>query len=392
LSFFDSEETHPDNFIWKNWSDTNIPFLFNSEKIDELITSDGDQIIINYDIIASSFYFLSLWQEYKETETDQYGRYPFKKSFQYKYNVTHLPIVNYYFNILKTAIHKTGNSVRNKFTNDFSFTTFLSHDIDNLKSGWKMDSFAELKRGNIPAIFSILTNKVFKKDSWDNLNDLISLEKNLGVHSTYFFITEQKNGNADYHFTDIQDDIINIERAGSEVGIHGSLGSGLQAGQLKSEIEKFNEPPVGNRFHFLMMNTNVSPEIIEDSGLQYSCSLGFAEHVGFRNGFCFPYHPFNFEKKSAYSHIQIPLNIMDTTLRQPFYMGHMSEGEIHELVNAVIIETEKFGGFLSILWHNTYFTDHKYKGWKNRYIDLVNDLKKRNCRFLTGAQIAALFN
>ena len=107
--------------------------------------------------------------------------------------------------------------------------------------------------------------------------------------------------------------------------------------------------------------------------------------------FCFPYKPFNFQTNSTHSHIQIPLNIMDTTLKQHYYMGYMSENELNRYIKFVIDQTEKFGGFLSILWHNTYFTDHKYKGWKNRYIELIKCLKLRNSIFLNGSQIAQLF-
>src|SRR3712207_2878598 len=66
-------ETPPVYYIWQNQE---IPFWFTSSAVKDLITYVDDKAIIQVDIIANIFYFLSGWQEYYSTTRDTYGRFP----------------------------------------------------------------------------------------------------------------------------------------------------------------------------------------------------------------------------------------------------------------------------------------------------------------------------
>ncbi|MDR9418105.1 DUF7033 domain-containing protein [Gracilimonas sp.] len=386
LSFFKETKAIPKYFIWHSWKDKDIPFLFDQEEKQDVITVEKENVRINYDIIASVFYFLSHWQEIHQTETDKYGRFPYQNSIQYHYDFALLPVVNYYFDILKAAIEKTGVNIQRK-QQIAPIQVFLSHDIDNLSSGWLENIFAELKRGNLLKTYSILKNKWKGKDPWDNLDDILELEKQLGVVSTYFFLPREGNGNADYKLEKATPWFDHIRQANSEVGLHGSLNSAFDDAQFQADLDEFSQPIVGNRFHFLKFSANTTPHILDQTDILYDASHGFAEHIGFRSGFCYPYQPFNFSTNRAHKHWQIPLLLMDTTLRNPSYMGKEPANSIETKIDTLIEEIALFDGVLSILWHNTYFSESKFAGWHERYVSLIKKLKNKGAAFYTGEEI-----
>ncbi len=65
---------------------------------------------------------------------------------------------------------------------------------------------------------------------------------------------------------------------------------------------------------------------------------------------------------------------MDATLRNDQYMG-LTPDQAQEAIGPVIEELKKFQGTASILWHNSYFSDHKYQGWKSVLDQLICDAK-----------------
>lgn len=105
-SFFSSENVRPELLTWINCLDRQIPVLFTDNNDLPVIEIRNDSVCLNFDIIGSAFYFLSGWQEIKSTVRDTHGRYPFKESLQYELNITEIPVVNYYFHILKDALQR----------------------------------------------------------------------------------------------------------------------------------------------------------------------------------------------------------------------------------------------------------------------------------------------
>lgn len=392
-AFFQEKNPQPssDTITWKKWNETEIPFIHEGVKEEKIISFENQQSTINYDIIGSAFFFLSGWQEYHSNVRDQYGRYPYNESFQYRHQILEIPVVNYYFDILKTAIEKlTQTQLKRKLWPHNELAVFLSHDIDKINSGWKEDSFAALKNGKIPTSIRLALSKISGKDPWENLNSILRSEQELGVISTWFFIIRKGGNNADYKLRQVMPYFKSIKNSNSEIAIHGSLGSAQDSKKLQNEINTLDMPIYGNRFHFLCFEPKAYGNTIEKSSLEYDSSQGFAEHIGFRNGFCYPFKPYNLHTLSAHNFIEIPLIIMDTTLCDKKYMGN--DTLKFKTVEKVISEVKKFNGLLSVLWHNNYFTSFKYEGWGERYISLVNELKKSDSQFFTGQQISEMLN
>ena len=385
-NFFDSVDPIPKNIVWKEWKGTKIPFLFSTDNSLPIINYKNNTAVINYDIIGSAFYFLSGWQEIHSKKRDEFGRYPFNETLQYKHELLVIPLVNYYFDILKSVIEKlSGKNVKRILWPDSNIAVSISHDIDKINSGWLEGGFSELKNGHFLSALKIILLKIFRKDPWDNLKEIISLEKQLEINSTFFFLTEKSPENADYSISQVEKYFSEIRSAKSEIALHGSIGSSSSSEKIISEKNKLPFKIKGNRFHFLMLEPTEYASNIDKSGLLYDSSLGFAEHIGFRNGFCFPFFPFNHLEKKAHAFIEIPLMLMDTTLKKDSYMGTDNSRDLK--IESLISEVEKFNGLISILWHNNYFSNFKYEGWRDKFINLINRTKNSNPCYLTKSEI-----
>jgi hypothetical protein len=74
--------------------------------------------------------------------------------------------------------------------------------------------------------------------------------------------------------------------------------------------------------------------------------------IGFRNGMCHPFQPFNLKTNKKVNILEIPLNIQDMT----FLMYLKSDAKNSwNLIKNLIDKTEQMGGVLTILWHNWTF-------------------------------------
>jgi len=370
-----------DQIVWKPWKGTLVPFFFGNDT-GELISRSGDQLCITQDIIASAFYLLSGWQEYFSDSKDQYGRFPFSSSLQKRLNITGKPIVNYYFDILKTVMEQaSGMRFAPATWHGKPYALCLTHDIDTCETAWMEGSYSAIKKSDPFSPFLLIGKKLFGRDAWFNFSDILRIEQKFSANSTFFFlatnIPEMGIKNADYSlnhpkFRRVQE---YIAGAGSEVGIHGSAGTSRDLNKLISEVNCFLKPVKGNRFHFLLYDPALSGQLIDAAGLSYDTSLGFAEQPGFRNSFCFPFHPWDIKNDRPFQHIEIPLTLMDGTLQQ--YLN-LQPAEANSLVEPLFEEVRKFGGCMTILWHNTHFSSYKYPGWKEVYIHLLQTAQKDN--------------
>ncbi len=385
-SFFSRKQEIPDYSFCK-WEGHKIPILFEKTDIHPIISrSQKDKIVINGDILISAFYFLSCWQEYISDECDTMGRFPIKESLLFKLGLIQIPVVNYYFDILVKAIESIpGMDVSVNPKHSDGLKVGITHDIDHCQTGSWQDGYRQIRAGEWWNGIKKWSKRIYGKDLWFNFDQLLNIEKELDVTSSYYFITEKKrkNGypNADYDFTSpkMQHIVEKINDAGHEVGIHGSIGTGSDEVKLAHEINQFPQSVAGGRFHYLMMSIPEFFTVIEKSALRYDTSLGFAEHIGFRNGFCFPYHPYDFKNEKPFTFLEFPFQMMDKTLIQHYYMGLKPEEAI-QVVKSLIDEINKFSGYFIFIWHNNTITGFKYSEWENVLLGIIEYCQKINSK------------
>ncbi|MDJ0363929.1 hypothetical protein QMK33_02100 [Hymenobacter sp. H14-R3] len=398
--FFAGVQPYPAAPNWREWQGQRVPFFFDNSPDKPLLVLQDDKVFIAADIISAAFYLLSGWQEYFSTERDRHGRFPYGASVQKIHGFVTLPVVNYYFDVLRAAIEHVSQQPlqpRRWGSQQADFAAFISHDIDNLRSAWKAPAKAALKQRKL-GLFSKLAWRHFTQpDAWDNLEAVAAATAQYGAKSTFFILPSSKkaaNGtpNADYRLTPkLRQRLWQLEEQGCELGLHNSIGT--STGQTGIFGKKIPFNATGCRFHYLSWEPRITPFVVTFSpaaaeSFIYDSTLGFAEHFGFRHSFCLPFYLFDFSNAEAFGFLEIPLNVMDTTLHHPNYL-QLNPAEILPTLRPVFAEVKKFGGVASVLWHNENFDPANTQNGPQQFHEIMTHLQQQGAFFLTGSEIAS---
>ena len=393
-SLFQQYTPYPAAPNYRDWAGQRLPFFFDNQPEDLLLSTSPGQAIIGADIISAAFYLLSGWQEYFSDTRDRHGRFPYAASVQKQYGFVDLPVVNYYFDVLKTAVeYITGETLQpRRWAGSAPFAAFITHDIDNLRSGWKAPAKAALKQGNAIRFGALLWQHLTRPDAWDNLETVVATLAEYGAKSTFFILHRYGPGpdgtpNADYRLAKrLRLQMAALENQGSELGTHGSIGTATNGQQLCTESYTIHGGPQGLRFHYLKWEPRLTPSVVDEQAFSYDSTLGFAEHFGFRHAYCHPFHPFNFTTGSECNFLEIPLNVMDATLHHPNYLQLPAEEMLPALL-PMFAEIERFGGVATVLWHNDHFDPANNVTGPRQFAEIMKHLRQRGAAFLTGSQI-----
>ena len=400
-AFFAGTQPYPPAPTWREWLGQQVPFFFDNSPEKPLLIRRANGVFISADIISAAFYLLSGWQEYFSTERDRHGRFPYAASVQQHYNFVALPVVNYYFDVLKTAVEDVSGqqlTARRWGSNQAEFAAFISHDVDNLRSGWKAPAKAALTQRKLGLFSKLIWQHFTQPDAWDNVEAVATATAQHGAKSTFFILPTSKkapNGtrNADYDLTPkLWHRLWRLEKLGCELGLHGSIGTSTGQQELFPKSLRFD--PTGYRFHYLSWEPRVTPFIVSISPVtspvgtqfKYDSTLGFAEHYGFRNSFCQPFYPFDFKMGDQATFLEIPLVVMDATLHHPNYL-QLSPAEILPALQPVFAEIKRFGGVASVLWHNENFDPANTQNGPQQFHEIMAHLRQQGVAFCTGREI-----
>jgi peptidoglycan/xylan/chitin deacetylase (PgdA/CDA1 family) len=396
-AFFRETQPYPAAPNWREWQGRRVPFFFDDAPEKPLLLFREDKVIISVDIISAAFYLLSGWQEYFSTERDQHGRFPYAASVQKKYGFVALPVVNYYFDVLRAAVeHVSGQPLRPHRwgPQQAEFAAFISHDVDNLHSAWKAPAKAALQQRQFGRFGKLLWQHLTQPDAWDNLEAVVAATAQYGAKSTFFMLGAQgkaANGvpNADYSLSALLSPRLRLlQKKGCETSLHGSIGTALDAVRLEMEMENaLQYEGNGLRFHYLSWEPRCTPAVVEASScFGYDSTLGFAEYFGFRNSYCLPFYPFNFEQGRAAYFLELPLNVMDATLHHPQYL-QLAPDEILPVLQPMLAEIKRFGGVASVLWHNENFDPTNTRNGPRQFHEIMAHLQAQGAAFRTGREI-----
>ena len=392
--WLEKKDVSASHVVWKEWNGISIPFLFEKNNEHEIITFKGDKAVIHYDIIAAAVYFLSGWNEYVNPSRDEFGRVKYETSIIKYLGITTIPVVNYYYSILEEAITKVyKRNIKKDVWDTKTFAVALTHDIDTCQSCWLEGSFSEIKKKRILSVPGLIFNRIFKDDDWFNFRKIVQLEKKYNATSSFYFLPRKgKAGrwtNADYNIKGrkIQQTISFLQEQGADIGVHGSFGAHADKTMLNDDILRIRSRPVtGNRFHYLLFDPEKTVSVLEDCHIKYDTTIGFAENMGFRRATCYPFYLYAFERNVTSPVLEIPLTVMDTSMANKRYMG-LTKEEARTRVHQIINEVRKFNGVFTLLWHNTYFSDYKYTGWREVYSDILEYCSMHNGLLTNGKNV-----
>ncbi|MCK4644406.1 hypothetical protein KAU32_12315 [bacterium] len=289
-------------------------------KNDQIPVLIGDSSIDYF--IENSFLFLSNIQERFFTKRDQYNRFPFKESLQYKFKINY-PIVEYYFDNLidylkNNSIISENHKNKKEILFDKNIYGTLSHDIDIARRYPSFPSDAVkyyLKKFSIKWVKEVCG---YLRERYlispDMLHRIEKVEKKQGMSSTFFVIpisTHKKDNKLNMGI--IIDEIRKLSDD-MEIGLHYPYETLSDPEKhLNSSISELSSASLkvsGARAHYLRTDIKVL-RALEQAGIEYDSSLAFAQMSGYRNGVSFPFKMYDIEKEASMNMWQIPLTSMD---------------------------------------------------------------------------------
>lgn len=358
-------------------TEVGLPVLFTSGSPEKGIVLGRSTrgIETNIDLVASSFFLLSCYEEMLFSEQDVYGRFPAEASLAVRQGFIGRPLVNEYAELLWSWISSLcGDFHRESPWGEHEYAFCLTHDIDHLakKRNQQGDS-----RGVLSAIMSGHPHRAMRKanavargllsrDPYDTFDYLLRLASDHNLASTYFFLTgRQPDGWGGGYLIDdpkLAVAVRKVVRAGCEVGLHTGYDSFIDGAAIREEVtlltEKMRElglsttDAMGCRQHFLRWDASKSWSAREGAGVLYDSSLTFAGRPGFRAGLCHPFRPFDLKSRRVLDLYEIPLVVMDGTLTDQNYLGLKRAGALDTALSLLDC-VRQFHGVFSILWHNS---------------------------------------
>lgn len=160
--------------------------------------------------------------------------------------------------------------------------------------------------------------------------------------------------------------ISHLEDGGWETGVHGidAWHDGQAARAEHSRVADLTGgTEIGVRMHWLYFKSPDSFKALEEGGFLYDATVGFNEVVGFRAGTLQPYHPLNCQTLW-----ELPLHIQDGALMGEEYFN-LNREDAFLKAKPILDWAKRFGGAVSLLWHNQSFTAPRF--WGEVYESLV---------------------
>lgn len=302
--------------------------------------------IIRADARLWSLY--SCEEEYEPLITDKNGR--FQHYLSQNHNVFEPEVSKYLIN----------NGVRFEYPDDHRFALCITHDIDVVyersvfKKGLKI--LKTIKSGTMREGVKLATEIPFKKKPWWNFHEIVAIEDQYEAKSTFFIMAISRDEQDwNYDIVDLEQEMCDLVDNGWSVGLHGghnAYNNPIKLNSEKRSIEKvLGREVLGYRNHYLRFVVPTTWEILCECGFKYDSTYGYADCVGFRNGMCHPFKPYNRSTDREIDIIEIPLIVMDGTLFDDYM--RLSTQTAWDTTKRIIDEVERCNGVMTILWHNS---------------------------------------
>jgi len=146
-------------------------------------------------------------------------------------------------------------------------------------------------------------------------------------------------------------------------------------------------PVIGYRNHYLRFSVPKTWQLLSEAGFKYDTTFGFPDVVGFRNGMCHPFMPYDLHRMKDIDIMEIPLAIMDGTL---FGMSK-SYDEALSIAKRLIDTVRLHNGVLVLNWHTNSFNCPFRGEWPKAYESIIKYASEQNAWFTNGEGIWRLF-
>jgi hypothetical protein len=387
IKVVESEGNFSDDISWSR----PVPILFEgvSQKKQASETLD-------LDIFGTVFLFLSRFEEYYSESRDEFGRATLADSFQLKYGLEKIPIVDLYVEILWQRVKRLWPQLERK---KLKYRLNVTHDIDRLykekkqspidllkqlpialRAGWGVAAWMD----NAKRWIKVHTGRL-EFDSYNSYSFLCEESELHGLESTFYVVADRPFGKKDSNY-DLGDPLLiallsELATRGHKIGLHPSFGTYQCVSQMKLEVERLDRllqsidislHPVRSRQHYLRCSLPDTLQNWEASNITEDSTLGFPDRVGFRAGTCRPFRLYDCEKRRESTVTEYPLLIMEQALLSSKYLNLRSTECVIKAIEGTVSMCRFFDGCMTILWHNSMLYN---SSTKQMYRDFIHYCK-----------------
>ncbi len=399
-----SEETLPERPLssWDtaklglavNCLDPSIPIIYG----DAGGVVEEESISLNLDILGSSFFMLSRYEEVVKKERDEHDRFPGIASIAVQEGFILRPIVNEYLEILWSCIHYLWPNLSRKRR---EFRALVSADVDSpYESSPRLSFGRHIKQVTGDVIKRRLPSTAVRRSLdyihsgfgdydhrydplYSNFEWIMKVNEKAGNKVAFNFITDQSGSqwNGCYSMDEpcVRELIRTIKCRGHEIGLHPSYNTYKDRDRTRREAdilrrvmteEGCQQEEIGGRQHYLRWDALDTARNWDESGLAYDTSLAFADRAGFRSGTCYEYPLYDIKERVPLSLRERPLTVMERTVISEQYEDRGRTKNALLFMQGLKKTCQQFSGDFSLLWHNSAFV---YRWDKESYKILVND-------------------
>lgn len=287
----------------------------------------------------------SLKHEAGSSKRDPYERH-LAEHFDIDFSIAHV----------SKFLHEQG--FRPKWPNDAPFAVVLTHDIDVLEIPKKdlfINTIKHFLKGRFPQFKATLANLLNKRaNDFFQFDELMAIENKYDAKATYYFKSMlPPDQDFNYLIGSIKDILKKLDDNGFEVALHGGHEAYCDYDKMlweKENLEQILGRPVGGyRNHFLRCRFPESFDYMEKIGITCDSTIAFPDVLGFRNGMCYPYQPYNLEENRYWNLLESPMNIMECSVYK--YLG-LPKDQWLPRSKATIDQIADLNGVFNFLWHN----------------------------------------
>ena len=337
-------------------------------------TQDADY---SFDIFAAIFYLISRYEEYLPHTEDMYGRYAHQNSLAYKENFLHLPIVNSWLQHFKEKLLNHFPSLNFK-PKPFSYTPTYDIDIawSYKEKGLLRNVGGFLKNPSFNRLSTLFGNK---KDPFDCYDFLDRAHINFHLEPLYFFLVAKHYGLYDKNIqpnNKALKQLIKEHSAKYKIGLHPSWSS-YNKEEIIQEEKNTLEDIVGKtithtRQHYIKLALPQTYRQLINTGFADDYSMGYASINGFRASTASSFYWYDLSAEKITSLRIHPFCFMDGNC---FFEEKLSLQESFNALMAYYNICKNVNGEFITIFHNDFLgTDKRFAGWKELYIQFLNNL------------------
>jgi len=346
-------------------------------RLHRLVEMDDQGCIMHYDVLGLAYWMLSRREEAGCDTLDPHQRFPAYASHAFRHGYLERPIVDEWFEVLRGIMLAVWPELPLR---EHRYEVRLSHDVDTparyaligalrLVRVMLADLIRDRERDRhawirAPWIWAGSRQRIDERDPFNTFDWIMDRSEEAGLRNAFYFICGHTDPQRDGHYQPEHPAIVElmqrVHARGHEVGLHPSYHTYLDPAAMRQEAHRlrqaceragFQPTRLGARMHYLRWKTPDTLYCLEEAGMAYDTTLGYADMPGFRCGTCHEYQAFDPVREKAMRLRIVPLVVMESTVIRQLHPHTVPQAEAQLLRLAEACR--RAGGRFTLLWHNT---------------------------------------